>query len=109
MRNWILLILSFFIISLYLFTGTGCATIIPPSGGPKDTTAPRLVRSDPPDSSLNFRGTRLNFTFDEYVEIQNIQQELLVSPLSRISPVVDWRLNTVSVRIKDTLEPNTTY
>ena len=90
-------------------SGPGCANIIPPAGGPADSLAPVLQRSDPDDSTLNFRGNRLSFTFDEYVEVANIQQQLLVSPIPRILPSVDYRLNTVTVRLKDSLEANTTY
>lgn len=43
------------------------------------------------------------------MEIQNQQENLIVSPTPKISPIVDYKLRTVTVRIKDTLEPNTTY
>ncbi|HEX5652600.1 MAG TPA: Ig-like domain-containing protein [Chitinophagaceae bacterium] len=98
-----------FIIGTSIISGPGCANIVPPSGGPKDSLPPLLRKAEPGDSTLNFTGTRLSFTFDEYVEIQNIQQELLVSPTPRNTPVVNWRLNTVTVRLRDSLEPNTTY
>ena len=106
----ILVITAFTVLLMAGITGsTGCANIIPPAGGPRDSTPPQLTRADPRDSTLNFRTTRLSFSFDEYIEVQNVQQELLVSPTPRIAPVVDYRLNTVTVRIKDSLEANTTY
>ncbi|HVF96953.1 MAG TPA: hypothetical protein VM871_06520, partial [Flavisolibacter sp.] len=40
---------------------TGCANIIPPSGGPRDSLPPRLVSALPRDSTLNFRGDRITF------------------------------------------------
>ena len=108
--NRLLFILSCFSFLMFSITsGPGCANIIPPAGGPADSLAPVLQRSDPDDSTLNFRGNRLSFTFDEYVEVANIQQQLLVSPIPRILPSVDYRLNTVTVRLKDSLEANTTY
>jgi hypothetical protein len=110
MTRRILLILSLVsILIISSISGPGCANIIPPAGGPKDSLPPQLRRAEPADSTLNFRSTRFSFSFDEYVEVQNIQQELLVSPVPRNAPAVDYRLNTVSVRLKDTLEPNTTY
>ena len=33
----------------------------------------------------------------------------MVSPSPKINPTVDYKLNTVTVKLKDTLEPNTTY
>ncbi len=87
----------------------GCANVIPPAGGPRDSIPPQLEKASPGDSTRNFNSNRISFTFDDYVEVQNIQQELIVSPTPKITPTVDYRLNTVTVRIKDTLEPNTTY
>lgn len=92
-----------------MVAGSGCANIIPPQGGPRDSLAPVLLKSDPGDSTRNFRGDKITFTFDEYVEVQNISDNLLVSPLPKNPPVVDYKLRTVTLKIKDSLEANTTY
>jgi hypothetical protein len=47
--------------------------------------------------------------FDEYVTLQNINENLIVSPTIKNTPQVDARLRVVTVRIKDSLDPNTTY
>jgi uncharacterized protein (DUF2141 family) len=88
---------------------TGCANIVPPTGGPRDTLPPRPVSIRPPDSSKNFTGKRIVIDFDEYVQLDNIQENLLVSPVPKINPSVDSKLRTVTVTLKDTLQPNTTY
>jgi len=90
-------------------TSSGCANIIPPAGGPRDSIPPVLLKVSPPDSSRQFTEKRIVFTFNEYVELQNPFENLVVSPLSKNSPSIDYRLNTVTVKLKDTLEPNTTY
>ncbi len=87
----------------------GCANMIPPSGGARDSLAPQLMKVTPGDSTKNFTGSRVTFSFNEFVELQNIQENLLVSPTPQKNPTVDSKLNTVTVRIKDSLEPNTTY
>ena len=87
----------------------GCANIIPPQGGPRDTIPPQLIKASPADSTRNFKGTRIIFSFDEFIDLQSIQENLLVSPLPKSNPFVESKLNTVSVRIKDSLESNTTY
>lgn len=93
-----------------LVTGsTGCANIVPPQGGPRDTIPPVLLKVNPGDSTTGFTGSKIVFNFDEFVEVQNIQEQLLVSPLAKITPVVDYKLREVTVKLKDTLEPNTTY
>lgn len=101
---------SFLVIAfIYLLSGSGCANIIPPAGGPRDSIPPLLVKASPADSTRNFSGSRITFSFNEFVEVQNPQENLVVSPLAKNSPLVDYRLNTVTIKLKDTLEPNTTY
>src|SRR5262245_30967623 len=91
---------------------TGCANMIPPTGGPRDSLPPVLVRVNPPDSSRNFNNKIITFTFDEFIEDvlqQNPTQNILVSPTPVTPPTVKSRLNTMTLTLKDTLEPNTTY
>jgi len=104
---------AFFIVTLHiiiLLAGSGCANIIPPGGGPKDSLPPVLVASDPHDSSLNFKANKIVLTFDEYVQLdQNLSENLIVSPVPKTPPLITSKLKNVTVKIKDTLEPNTTY
>lgn len=87
----------------------GCANIIPPTGGLRDSLPPVLLEARPDDSTVNFGAGRITFVFNEYVEVANLQENLIVSPTPKTMPVVESKLRTVTVRIKDTLEPNTTY
>jgi Bacterial Ig-like domain len=88
---------------------TGCANIIPPQGGLRDSIPPLLIKANPGDSTKNFTGKRITFSFDEFVNVENVYENLIVSPTPNITPGVDYKLNTVTVKLKDTLEPNTTY
>jgi hypothetical protein len=97
------------IITACIFLFPSCANIVPPSGGPKDTTAPELVGVSPDDSTLHFKSKKVVFTFDEYVELDNIFDKLIVSPTLKRTPLVTSKLRTVTMVIKDTLEQNTTY
>ncbi|MFT4093237.1 MAG: Ig-like domain-containing domain [Niabella sp.] len=92
-----------------VFFETGCASIVPPSGGPKDTLPPVIVNVDPPNKTLNFNTRQVNIEFDEYVELDDIYKNLIISPLPKIMPEVSRKLRNVTVKIKDTLRPNTTY
>lgn len=92
-----------------ILSSPGCASIIPPSGGPKDSLPPKLIKADPPDSTKGFKDKTINFTFDEYVELQSVQENLLISPTPVIFPVIESKLRTLTIKIKDTLEANTTY
>ena len=105
--------ISFFLVFtislISLIGGSGCANIIPPQGGFKDTLAPVLLKANPGDSALNFTGNKLTFIFDEYIELQNAQQNLIITPIPQNNPVVESKLYNVTIKLKDTLEPNTTY
>ena len=88
----------------------GCANIVPPMGGPRDSLPPLLVKVTPPDSSKGFNTRTITFTFDEFIDQpQDIFRNLIVSPTPAISPVIESKLRTLTVKIKDTLESNTTY
>ena len=88
---------------------TGCANIVPPAGGPRDSIPPLLLKAEPGDSSLNFKGNKITFTFDEFIDVQNASENLLVSPTPAVNPVIDFKLKMVTVKLKDSLEANTTY
>ncbi len=102
-------LLAVFIGMMFLLSGTGCANIIPPSGGPRDSLPPILMAATPPDSAFNVSTNRITFTFNEFVEVQNITENVLVSPTPAVPPFIDYKLRNVTVRLKDTLEANTTY
>ncbi len=89
--------------------GSGCAQIGTPTGGPRDTIPPVLINATPANGTLNFKENRATFTFDEYVHIDRLQENLLVSPTPKITPNITFKLKTVTIKIRDTLEPNTTY
>lgn len=91
------------------FGFSGCANIIPPSGGPKDTIPPRLVSALPVDSGKHFAEKKIILNFNEYIDGKDIRTELVVSPVPKIDPIVDTRLKVVTIRLKDSLQPNTTY
>ena len=101
--------LLFFVSIIGLLAGSGCANIVPPLGGPRDTIPPRLLYVTPRDSSKHFSANKIVFYFDEYIDSKDVRTELIVSPLGKIDPIVDAKLRTLTVRLKDTLQPNTTY
>ncbi|HRO45651.1 Ig-like domain-containing domain [Agriterribacter sp.] len=93
---------------LLVFT-SGCAQIIPPTGGPRDSLPPVMLGAVPKDSTLNFTGSKIVLTFDEYVQLDRPEEQLIISPVPKASPLIEAKLKEVTIRIKDTLEENTTY
>ncbi|MCX2718312.1 Ig-like domain-containing protein [Lentiprolixibacter aurantiacus] len=97
---------------LILLTGWQCARRGSPTGGPKDTTPPELIRSDPENFSLEFDNRRIRLFFDEYIKLNNIQDQLIISPPLKNQPQISPQgvaSKSIEVTIKDTLLENTTY
>ena len=92
-----------------LLSAGGCANIIPPSGGDKDSLPPVLVAESPMDSSKNVTTNRFTFVFNEFIELDNALANVLVSPTPVKTPSINSKLRTLTVVLRDTLEPNTTY
>lgn len=90
-------------------SSSGCAQIGAISGGDRDSLPPVLVSATPKLLSTNISSNKITLSFDEYVEVQELQSNLIVSPLPKNNPEVNSKLKTVSIKLKDTLLPNTTY
>lgn len=105
MRGWTVSLLVLALCSFF----TQCANIVPPGGGPRDTLPPRLINVSPLDSTLNFNSSKVVFHFNEFVELDNVIEKLIVSPTMKRTPVITAKLRVVTLEIKDSLQPNTTY
>ncbi len=87
----------------------GCANIVPPSGGPRDSIPPYAVYAKPKDSSTNIAPKEILISFNEFITTNALQEQLIVSPNIKNNPLVDQRLNMVRIRLSDSLNVNTTY
>ena len=87
----------------------GCANIVPPSGGPRDSIPPYAVYAKPKDSSTGIAPKEILISFNEYITTNALQEQLIVSPNMKNNPLVDQRLNMVRIRLSDSLNANTTY
>ncbi len=94
---------------LYMATSMGCANIQAPMGGPKDTTAPVLQKVFPENYSRNFAEKVITLSFDEYVDLDEPLNRLIVNPPMEKQPLIERKLRTVTIKIKDTLAAQTTY
>jgi len=105
LSKWISIIL----IGVLLQFAVGCANIVPPSGGPRDTTAPYLIGARPKDSATQVRPKEILLGFSEYITTADIPSNLIISPTLKSTPLIESRLNALRIRINDTLAANTTY
>ena len=106
MRNFICIVTS----ALVIF---GCAKRGNPSGGPIDSIPPVLVNASPKLNSINFDSDEIRLTFDEWVKLENIQDQLIISPPIDKSSYEITPLSGVTkkvfLRFLDSLNPKTTY
>lgn len=86
-----------------------CAKVVSPTGGLKDTLAPRLVISIPKIYATNFQDKKVTITFDEYIQLKDIQQKLIISPPMINKPEVRLKGKGVEVIFNEELKENTTY
>ena len=81
------------------------------TGGLKDTLAPVLKYSSPKNFSTDFKAKEIILTFDEYVKLKNTNKQLIISPPMKHEPIIlpTTASKEITIKILDTLQPNTTY
>lgn len=86
-----------------------CAKVVSPTGGPKDTIPPVLVNSIPKLNGTGFSGQKIALEFDEFIQLKELHQKLLVSPPLKSKPQPKQKGKKLELELTDTLKPNTTY
>ena len=106
MKKLIYIVLSILVIS-------GCAKRGSPTGGPVDSIPPVLINASPKINSLNFDSKEIRLTFDEFVKLDNVDEQLIISPPINKSSFEVKPLNGVTKKVFlefiDILETETTY
>ena len=101
----------FSVVIIILLT-SNCARKGRPSGGLKDSIAPIMVTANPPYKSINFSSKKIKISFDEYITLKNLSQQLIISPPLKFPPTITPQSSPsedITIRITDTLKENTTY
>ena len=73
---------TYIYIGILLILFSSCAQIGYLSGGPKDTQAPRLLKSSPADSAVNVAAGVFYFEFDEFVVLKDVSQLMIWQSLN---------------------------
>ena len=94
---------------LTAFLAQRCANAVAPTGGPKDTTPPMVVAAVPENQSTHFIGKKIEITFDEFITLENANQNVMISPPLKEKLDIKLKNKTVVVKFKENLVPNTTY
>ena len=91
----------------------GCAKRGSPTGGPVDSIPPVLINASPKINSTNFDSKEIRLTFDEFVKLDKVGEQLIISPPLNKSSYEVKPLNGVTKKVFlefiDSLETETTY
>jgi len=93
----------------YLIFYTSCANIGSPSGGPKDSIPPVVVRTIPELRGTNFKGNDVRITFDEFINSDEVTEKLVVSPPMKKKPMIKMKGKTLIVEFTQDLRKESTY
>jgi len=80
-----------------------------PTGGPKDTTPPKVMKSDPNNGALNFNKKQIQIEFDKMVSIEKPNENVIISPPQIKIPDIKAFGKKVIVNLNEDLQDNTTY
>lgn len=99
---------------VYLLISTliySCAQVVAPGGGDKDITPPKVVKYIPDSASLNFKSPYIAVYFDEFIQLKDLNNQLIISPPLENSPdiKVKNKILTIDFDKDEILKPNTTY
>ena len=86
-----------------------CASIGSPEGGPRDYTPPQVLKTSPAPNAVNFKGNKVEITFDEIVNLKDQQKKVVVSPAPKTQPLIRSVGKKLTIEFRDELEENTTY
>lgn len=86
-----------------------CAKIVPPDGGDRDTAPPQVLSIEPPDGTVNFAAAEIVFTFDEYIQLSDLNSQLIVSPPLNERPTARLKGKQLILSFNEELLPNVTY
>ena len=91
-------------------TLVGCANRgVGPQGGPQDSIPPQAVKAEPENGTLNFTGKRIEITFNEYLQLNDVANNLLMSPPQQHPAEVKVRGKRLLIQFVDSLRDSTTY
>lgn len=91
-----------------IFLVVSCGQIGTISGGPKDEVAPQIVQSNLSDKQLNFQAQHIQLSFDEYVELNKPNEQIVLVPAdAKLTSTLTKK--SLDISLDQPLVPNTTY
>jgi hypothetical protein len=78
-------------------------------GGDYDIEPPKFKNSTPGPNSVRFSSNKIELEFDEYIAIQKPSEKVIITPPQQRQPQIKSVGKKITVELRDTLIPNTTY
>jgi hypothetical protein len=88
---------------------SSCASVQAPTGGPKDTIQPVVIKELPKNLTKNFNVKKIEIEFDEFIKLSNEFTEISISPSMDIPPTYKAKKEKLEIEFEEGLIPNTTY
>ena len=88
---------------------SACARMGNPDGGWYDEQPPRVVGSMPKEQSIGIGNKKITIFFDEYIKLDNPSEKVVISPPQLEQADIRTQGKRITVELKDSLKPNTTY
>lgn len=106
--NWYISTFVYLLICSLIYS---CAQVVAPGGGEKDITPPKVVKYIPDSASLNFRSKSIVVFFDEFIQLKDLNNQLIISPPLENAPDIKVRnkMLTIDFDKEEILKSNTTY
>lgn len=87
----------------------GCAQIVAPTGGQKDTQPPTVIREMPDNARAGFNANKIVIGFDEYIQLLSPEEQIVVSPPLEEKPEYEISGKSLIIRFRSPPRANTTY
>lgn len=111
-KDLIIQLVTYSFVIAYVLNSSSCAnTKTGPSGGPKDTLAPVILKIIPDSNALNVDTveTKITLTFDEYVQIKDASKNIFLSPPQKKKPTTKIKSKSLIVSFEESLDSAKTY
>lgn len=99
----------FLLYGFLILTFYNCAKVGAPTGGKVDKNPPKILKSVPENGSVNFKGNKIYITFDEFIQLNKLNENLIISPPLKNDIKATIRNKTLIIDLNNQLEDSVTY
>ena len=107
--NFLSIYKRFLFIAVVAVLALRCAQPTAPTGGERDSKPPEVLSVFPKNETVNFNSQTIEIEFDEYIQLKDPINQILVSPSLDNKPEFTLKKKSLIIELKDTLRSNTTY